>query len=150
MLSFVAAASGSALGRSRSAWAPRLGRAAPPPAAVAGGRRARSWLSRLGTTMSASSSAGVAPSPSPVPTWADLEGALPADALEPDYVNGVSRASPSWEEESLRLYGKERKDVRMILYRDTAYWCPYVGLLCSGVVLVRVWLVLACTETGIL
>lgn len=67
------------------------------------------------------------PSPASVPSWEDLEGTLPADALEPDYVNGVARASPSWEDESVRLFGKDRKDVRLVLYRDKAYWCPYVG-----------------------
>lgn len=133
MLSFVAAASGGgALVRLGAARAPaRLGRPGPPRNAVvaSGGG---GLLGRLLTAMSgsggaaASSSASVAvPSPASVPSWADLEGTLPADAMEPDYVNGVARASPSWEDESVRLFGKDRKDVRLVLYRDKAYWCPY-------------------------
>lgn len=135
MLSFVAAASGGgALVRLGAARAPaRLGRPGPPRNAVvaSGGG---GLLGRLLTAMSgsggaaASSSASVAvPSPASVPSWADLEGTLPADAMEPDYVNGVARASPSWEDESVRLFGKDRKDVRLVLYRDKAYWCPYVA-----------------------
>lgn len=136
MLSFVAAASGGGalvrLGAARTP--PRLGRRGTPRHAVvaSGGG---GLLGRLLTAMSgsggAATSAGAgvaAPSPASVPSWGDLEGILPADALAPDYVNGVARASPSWEDESVRLFGKDRKDVRLVLYRDKAYWCPYVGV----------------------
>eukprot|EP00171_Calliarthron_tuberculosum_P017913 IDg17913t1 len=42
-----------------------------------------------------------------------------------DYENGSYIASPTSEWESLRLMGQSELDVRVVLYRDHASWCPY-------------------------
>lgn len=47
-------------------------------------------------------------------------------AIEPiDYVNGPYVASPTSEWESTRLFGGSEMDIRVVLYRDHAAWCPY-------------------------
>jgi len=42
-----------------------------------------------------------------------------------DYVNGPYVSSPTTEWESIRLFGQSEFDVRVVLYRDHASWCPY-------------------------
>lgn len=42
-----------------------------------------------------------------------------------DYINGPNCISPSKERESVRLFGQKEADVRIVLYRDHANWCPY-------------------------
>lgn len=42
-----------------------------------------------------------------------------------DYVNGPLVISPTAERESLRLFGLSEFDIRIVLYRDHASWCPY-------------------------
>ncbi len=42
-----------------------------------------------------------------------------------DYVNGPYSMSPTSERKSIRLFGQSEFDVRVVLYRDHAGWCPY-------------------------
>eukprot|EP00960_Hanusia_phi_P068121 766765-Hanusia_phi.AAC.2 len=42
-------------------------------------------------------------------------------------------AGPTHRENKLRLFGQQEKDIRVVLYRDSAAWCPY----CQ-----KVWLLL--------
>lgn len=42
-----------------------------------------------------------------------------------EYVNGPYVMSPTSEWESLRLFGQTEFDIRVVLYRDRAGWCPY-------------------------
>lgn len=55
------------------------------------------------------------------PSWEKLL----AKASTEDYINGPNCISPSKERESVRLFGQKEADVRIVLYRDHANWCPY-------------------------
>lgn len=46
-------------------------------------------------------------------------------ATPDDYVNGPNCMSPTRERESIRLFAQKEADVRLVLYRDHASWCPY-------------------------
>lgn len=46
-------------------------------------------------------------------------------SIPQDYVNGHNFATPPREMESYRLFGQKKSDVRVVLYRDHASWCPY-------------------------
>lgn len=65
-------------------------------------------------------------SSSPAPAVATEWGRLAEVVAQPDPTNGPYISVPSKVWESDRLYGKfEKSDVRVVLYRDAAYWCPY-------------------------
>jgi glutathione S-transferase len=54
--------------------------------------------------------------------WGRLAEIIP----QPDATNGAYISVPTKVWEADRLYGKfEKKDIRVVLYRDAAYWCPY-------------------------
>lgn len=55
------------------------------------------------------------------PSWERLA----AMAVPEDFVNGPNCATPTRERESIRLFGQEGADLRLVLYRDHAGWCPY-------------------------
>lgn len=55
------------------------------------------------------------------PDWQELS----AMGIKEDFVNGPNFATPSKEWQSWRLFGKRESDVRLVLYRDHASWCPY-------------------------
>lgn len=42
-----------------------------------------------------------------------------------DYESGAYIASPTSEWQALRLMGQSELDIRVVLYRDHASWCPY-------------------------
>eukprot|EP00177_Eucheuma_denticulatum_P004546 GFKZ01008266.1.p1 GENE.GFKZ01008266.1~~GFKZ01008266.1.p1 ORF type:complete len:473 (+),score=28.39 GFKZ01008266.1:221-1639(+) len=55
------------------------------------------------------------------PSWQNLSK-LPAAE---DFVNGPNCSTPTCERESVRLFGQSQDDLRLVLYRDHASWCPY-------------------------
>lgn len=59
--------------------------------------------------------------PSATPPWSKLS----SFTVPQDFVNGPNCASPTTELESFRLFGQAEADVRLVLYRDHAGWCPY-------------------------
>lgn len=79
-----------------------------------------SLVTRTPFRMAASSSS------SATPAVATEWGRLAEIVAQPDPVNGPYISVPSKVWESDRLYGKfDKSDVRVVLYRDAAYWCPY-------------------------
>ena len=56
------------------------------------------------------------------PSWTELAENVPSQYLQPDYKNGPPRVTPSKEFTSVRLFGQRESDIRLVLYRDTAYW----------------------------
>ncbi|CAN8070591.1 unnamed protein product [Agarophyton chilense] len=60
-------------------------------------------------------------SPYVVPSWRALSDL----AVPQDFINGPNFITPSRELQSLRLFGQTNADVRLVLYRDHASWCPY-------------------------
>lgn len=71
--------------------------------------------------MSNSSQAPAVSAPFPASSWDKLA----VRASSEDFVNGPNLISPSRERESLRLFSQKDADVRLVLYRDHANWCPY-------------------------
>lgn len=68
----------------------------------------------------ASDGVNVTSAPS-IPTLEELKA-----KLQPiDYINGPLIASPTSELQSFRLFNQREADVRVVLYRDHASWCPY-------------------------
>lgn len=55
------------------------------------------------------------------PSWERLA----TMAIREDFVNGPNCTTPTKERESIRLFGQKEADVRLVLYRDHAGWCPY-------------------------
>lgn len=56
-----------------------------------------------------------------IPSWENLSQMPAAE----DFVNGPNCSTPTCERESVRLFGQNQADVRLVLYRDHASWCPY-------------------------
>lgn len=59
--------------------------------------------------------------PTGTPPWEKLA----SNVVPIDYINGPASVSPTKERESWRLFGQKEADVRLVLYRDHAGWCPY-------------------------
>ena len=59
--------------------------------------------------------------PLPAAPWEKLSTRASPD----DFINGPNLISPTKERESLRLFSQKDADVRLVLYRDHACWCPY-------------------------
>lgn len=85
-----------------------------PPALSA--RRPRRAPCGMATTAQPSVSA-----PLPAAPWEKLSTRASPD----DFINGPNLISPTKERESLRLFSQKDADVRLVLYRDHACWCPY-------------------------
>lgn len=56
-----------------------------------------------------------------VPSWRKLSDS----AIPQDYINGPNFTTPPRELQSFRLFNQKEADVRIVLYRDHASWCPY-------------------------
>ena len=71
------------------------------------------------------------------PSWSDLQAKVHATATGTRMLEAEAErsrgAGPAHTDAKLRLFGKSEDDVRVVLYRDTAAWCPY----CQ-----KVWLLL--------
>jgi len=71
------------------------------------------------------------------PTWEKLDGMVKATAdgkrLSAEQQDREAGNGPAHCKNKLRLFGSTEKDVRVVLYRDHAAWCPY----CQ-----KVWLLL--------
>lgn len=80
------------------------------------GQRRRSVVTGMTQSSASSRTAPIAPS------WQDLALKIPNDFLNPDYLNGEPRATPPWERDCVRLFGKTEDDIQFIFYRDTSYW----------------------------
>uniref|UniRef100_A0A6T7NAB0 GST N-terminal domain-containing protein n=1 Tax=Hanusia phi TaxID=3032 RepID=A0A6T7NAB0_9CRYP len=71
------------------------------------------------------------------PSWSELEemvkGSATGARLMEEKQQRMRGAGPTHRENKLRLFGQQEKDIRVVLYRDSAAWCPY----CQ-----KVWLLL--------
>lgn len=56
-----------------------------------------------------------------VPSWRKLSDFV----IPQDYINGPNFTTPPRELQSFRLFNQKEADVRLVLYRDHASWCPY-------------------------
>lgn len=94
-----------------------------------------------GSSMSATSSANVELFPASFhsipPPWEKLEeqvkGTPTAQRMLAEEAERKEGQGPAHTKNSVRLFGKSEKDIRIVLYRDAAAWCPY----CQ-----KVWLLL--------
>lgn len=71
------------------------------------------------------------------PSWAQLEemvkGTATGSRLIEEKQQRMRGEGPTHRENKLRLFGHDEKEIRVVLYRDSAAWCPY----CQ-----KVWLLL--------
>uniref|UniRef100_A0A7S4KL82 GST N-terminal domain-containing protein n=1 Tax=Guillardia theta TaxID=55529 RepID=A0A7S4KL82_GUITH len=71
------------------------------------------------------------------PSWAQLEemvkGTATGARLIEEKQQRMRGEGPTHRENKLRLFGHDEKEIRVVLYRDSAAWCPY----CQ-----KVWLLL--------